>query len=121
MTIPIIIRTGEVDLGVSLDNLKLESRQDSDQYLAFKISRLGNISVYGNLTAEYIPPQGKPFQVGAVNGIAVYTSIDKRSVSMKLNVTPGLNLKEGKIKLSYVSRDDAKKKTVFAETELVLR
>jgi hypothetical protein len=39
---------------------------------------------------------------------------------MKLNVTPEINLKEGKIKLSYISRDDAKKKTVFAEAELIL-
>jgi hypothetical protein len=120
MTIPIIIRTGEVELNVLLDSLKLECWQDTVQYLTFKISRLGNISVHGDLTAEYIPTQGKPLQVGAINGIAVYTSINKRNVAMKLNVTPEINLKEGKIKLSYISRDDAKKKTVFAEAELIL-
>ena len=121
MTIPIIIRTGEIELSVSLDSLKLEFSQDAGYYLTFMIRRLGNISVYGNLTAEYIPTRGKPYQLGAKNGTAVYTSIEKRHVSMKLNITPGINLKEGKIKLSYVSRDDAKKKTVFAEKELILR
>lgn len=121
LSIPIIIRTGEVDLSVSLDSLNLEFRQEAGYYLTFMIRRLGNISVYGNLTAEYIPTQGKPFEIGAINGIAVYTSIEKRKVAMKLKITPGMNLKHGMIKLSYVSRDDAKKKTVFAETELILR
>lgn len=121
MTIPVIIRTGEAKLNVSLDSLKLETGQDFDQYLTFIIRRLGNVSVYGDLKAEYIPVKGKPYQIGAKNGLAVYTSIEKRRVAIKLDITPGMNLKKGTIKLTYVSRDDANKKEVFAEQILKLK
>lgn len=121
LSIPVIIRTGEQELNVSLDDLALFTSSDFDTYFTFIIRREGNVSVYGDLKAEYIPVKGKPYQIGAKNGLAVYTSIEKRRVAIKLDITPGMNLKKGTIKLTYVSRDDANKKEVFAEQILKLK
>ncbi len=65
-------------------------------------------STYGNLIAEFIPDRGSPFQIGAIKGVAVYTTINTRYVSLKLNAS-SKDLKNGKIRLRYTSRKDAKK------------
>ncbi|MBT6007261.1 MAG: hypothetical protein HOG79_16190, partial [Prolixibacteraceae bacterium] len=121
MSIPIIIRSGEVSATTTLNNLKLESDKDNNAYLTFTLNRAGNISVYGNLKVEHIPDRGKPYQIGAVNGVAVYTNLNKRYVSVKLDPTAAANLNSGKIKLSYNSRDDAKRQEVFAEVVRVIQ
>lgn len=121
MTIPIIIRSGEIDAGSSLGNLELVNPDDDNPQLSFTMHRTGNISVYGNFVVEYIPVKGKPYQVGGRNGVAVYTNLDKRQVSITLNRSPGMSFDKGTLKLSYISRPDAKKQEVFAEAELELK
>ncbi|MFA5297517.1 MAG: hypothetical protein WC389_04840 [Lutibacter sp.] len=118
ISIPIIIRIGEVNASATLSDLKLEKKQDLS--LSFTLNRTGNSSLYGNFIIEYVPLQGKPYKIGAMNGVAVYTNLNKRFLSIKLNAAPALDLKSGKIKLRYISRDDAKKQEVFAEAELEL-
>ncbi len=121
MTIPIIIRSGEVNAKSSLGNLKLETDENENPYLTFILNREGNISVYGNLIVDYVPVKGKPFQIGAINGVAVYTNISKRYVAVKLNKTDAKFLKNGKLRLRFTSRDTAKKLEVYAEAYLELK
>ena len=59
MSIPIIIRNGAVNVSASLSDLKMETQQDTIQNLKLTINRTGNISIYGDITIEYFPPQGK--------------------------------------------------------------
>ncbi len=118
MSIPIIIRSGAVNVQTSISDLRLESEPDLS--LKFTVNRTGNKSVYGDLKAEYIPKQGKPVELGTVKGVAVYTNLDKRYINLKLNLTPGLMLMNGKVKVSYTSRDDAIRHEIFAEAELEL-
>ena len=118
MSIPVIIRSGNVSANAILTDLKVEELEDTK--LSFALNRTGNISVYGDLKIEFIPVKGKPYEVGAMKGVAVYTNLTKREVSIKLNITPGMSLKNGKLKVSYTSRDDAKKQEIFAEAELEL-
>jgi hypothetical protein len=120
ISIPIIIRTGTVYVSAALSDLKLETQQDSKQNLKLMLNRTGNISVYGNLTVEYFPVQGKPYQVGEVKGVGVYTNINKRDISIKLNKTPGLTYKNGKLKVRYTSPDNAKY-VVYAEEEMAIK
>jgi hypothetical protein len=108
MTIPVIIRTGEVHAGATLSDLRLENPQDSVPQLKFLINRTGNISVYGNLVADFIPSHGKPYQIGILKGVGVYTNLNRRSVSMKLKNTTGAPLADGKIVVRYTSPDDVK-------------
>jgi hypothetical protein len=119
ISLPIIIRSGAVNVSAVLSGLKLETQYDSVPFLALTVNRTGNISTYGDITIEYIPVQGKPYEIGKVKGIAVYTNINKRNISIKLNKLPGMTLKNGKLKVQYVS-DDKKKQVVYAEGELDL-
>lgn len=119
ITIPVIIRTGEVNVSTSLSVMKLEIKQDTIPYLSLSINRSGNISIYGNIIVEYVPSQGKSYQIGVIKGIGVYTNINKRDISIKLNKTPGLSLKNGKLKVRYTSSDESKY-VVYAEGELEL-
>ena len=114
ISIPIIIRTGNNNTNVFLSDLKLQPSPDA--ILSFTLNRTGNYSTYGNLTVDFIPNKGSSYQIGMTNGIAVYTSIHKRHVSLRL--TSSLKkLKNGKIRVRYISRKNAKKQEVYAEAE----
>jgi hypothetical protein len=117
MSIPVIIRSGAVNVTAALTDLKLETQQDNIQNLKVTIKRTGNSSLYGNLIVEYIPAQGKPYRIGNLKGVGVYTNISKRNVSVKLNETPDVTFKSGKLKVRYTSPDDAKY-VVYAEAEM---
>ncbi len=119
MSIPVIIRTGNVSATASLTDLKLTDEEE-DAKVSFTLNRTGKASIYGDLKVEYIPVKGKPYDIGTMKGIAVYTNLTKRHVSIRLNKTPGMSLKGGKIRIRYTSRDDAKKYEVYAEEELQL-
>jgi hypothetical protein len=120
LSIPIIIRTGEVNVNSTLSDLRLEMVQDTSTYLKFTINRTGNISVYGDISVEYAPPQGKPVEVGRIRGLAVYTSTNKRNVSVHLTNIKGIDLKTGKIAVRFTSPSDTPR-VLFAEKELILR
>lgn len=116
MSIPIIIRSGEVSAIATLSDLKLEKQQNTQ--LTFTLNRKGNSSIYGDFTVEYFPVKGKSYIIGAMKGVAVYTNINKRYISIKLNKTPGINLNKGMLKLRYTSREGNKKREVYAAEEL---
>ncbi|MFZ4400311.1 MAG: hypothetical protein ACOYO1_09770 [Bacteroidales bacterium] len=118
ISIPIIIQNGDVKFTATLSNLKVE-KLDTIQNLKLTINRSGNISCYGDLIAEYIPVSGKAIEIGLIKGIAVYTTVDKRNVSMKINQIKGVDLSKGKIKLRFTTPKDVPF-AVYAEQELVL-
>jgi hypothetical protein len=120
LSIPIIIRSGIVNVSSTLSDLKLDTQQDTLKYLILTIHRTGNISVYGNILIEYIPAQGMPYEVGEIKGVGVYTNIEKRKIAIKLNNTPGQPLTTGKLKVQYISNEENKRIT-YAEAELVLK
>lgn len=118
ITIPVIIRVGTVGVSATLNDLKFETKEDTIHYLKLTINRKGNISINGKLKVEYIPSKDKPYQVGAVNA-GIYTNINKRDISIKLNKLPVMDIKSGKLKVLYTSSDDTKY-VVYAEGELDL-
>jgi hypothetical protein len=120
LSIPIIIRSGTVNVSSELSDLRLEMQQGSVPYLMFTINRTGNISVYGNIIIEFVPVQGKPFEIGEIKGVGVYTNIEKRKIALKLNNTSGKPLTNGKLKVQYISNEETKQVT-YAEAELVLK
>jgi len=120
ISIPVIIRSGPVNVSAALSDLQLDIKQATIQSLKLTIHRTGNISIYGNLKVEYIPAQGKPQEIGVVKGVGVYTNINKRNISIPLNISPGMNLKNGKLKVRYTSQDEAKY-VVYAEGELEVK
>lgn len=119
MSIPVIIRTGETDVTASLSDLKLETQDQTAQNLSFTVNRTGNISLYGDILVQFFPEKGKPYKIGAINGLGVYTSINKRNVSLRLDSVEGKSLTKGKLTVTYRSNGDDKD-VVYAATDLVI-
>ena len=117
ISIPVIIRTGALNVITSLTNLRLETEKDSIKSLNLFINREGNCSGYGDLTVKFIPLKGKTIELGRVKGVKIFTDLNQLSVSVQLVKLPVLALKEGKIKVLYTSPGDTKY-IVYAEKEL---
>ena len=120
LCIPIIIRTSDANVSTTLSDLKLESPQESPQYLKLTINRSGNISTYGDIIVDYIPAQGKQIEISKIRGVGVYTDIFKRNIVLKLNSTSGVPLSKDKLMVHYITNDDTKKPVVYADGQLDL-
>lgn len=120
ITIPIIIRVGKGTVNATLSNLEIEYKQGALPVLKLVINRTGNNSIYGDISVEYIPEKGKPYEIGLVGGVGVYTEINKRSISIKLNKIAPFTTLKGKLKVKYFDGDGIKGKS-YAEAELELK
>jgi len=103
ITIPVIVRHGQVDVKVKLSNLAIAppSGNTKTPSLKFKINREGSQSLFGDLTATYTPSGGSALVVGQINRLAVYTPNTGRQAEMVLRVPDGVKLSGGKLQLSY--------------------
>jgi len=110
----VIVRNGKCNVEAGLSNLNIVNLPDSTTHLKMTINRKGNISLYGDIIVEYLPEKGKPFTIATVKGLGVYTNIEKRNVSIRLNITPGMDLNYGKINVKYINAEN-KNKQVYAE------
>jgi hypothetical protein len=119
MSIPVIIRTGETEVTASLSDLQIESKDQTEQDLSFTINRMGNISLYGDIRVQFIPEKGKPFDIAAVNGVGVYTNINSRKMTMRLDSNTVKLLKKGKLQVTYRSNGEAKA-VVYAANDLLI-
>jgi hypothetical protein len=119
MSIPIIIRTGDTNVSSTLSKLKVETLEQSIQNLSFTINRLGNISLYGDIRVQFIPESGKSYDVANLNGVGVYTSINRRNISIQLETPKGKLLKKGMLKVTYSSSDDANA-IVYSAADLII-
>jgi hypothetical protein len=120
ISIPVIIRSGEVKVMSDLTEMNVEKQQDTISNLKFVINRTGNISIYGDISAEYIPVNGKPVEIGMARGVAVYTSVNRRNFSVRLKTGKGINLESGIIKVKFTSPKDSPFE-LYAEKEIVLK
>jgi hypothetical protein len=127
VTIPVIIREGAYNAGVTLSDLAYKVINDSTSTLDIKFNRTGTMSVYGDISVEHIADNGKVTEVGAVKGIAVYTPNATRWFSVNLNRNAGADLKKGKLHIVYTSQKDDKSALVdnkpvkLAETDYILK
>jgi len=121
ISIPIIIHSGAVNVNVTLSNLKSGVQQDGAQYIYLTLNRTGNISLYGDLKLQFIPANGKPFEIEGKRGIGIYTNINKRNVTIKLNSAQAEKFKNGKLKVQFISNEENKKPVVYADGELEVK
>ena len=119
ITIPVIIRVGEYNSKVTLSELSFRTVNDTIPTLSLTLNRAGTMSIYGDLTADYIAPQGKVTRVGAAKGVAVYTPNTIRRFQFSLNNEPGVDFKTGTIRIIYSAPSDVKP-VRYAEAELLL-
>lgn len=119
ITIPVIIRSGELSADVTLEGLKMEMQNDTIPTLNMTFNRQGEKSVFGDIHVDWVPPRGSKVEVGVVRGIAVYTPNNMRRFRMNLRTPEGVDFSTGKLVVRYIDGSDTSD-AVFAETELIL-
>ncbi len=105
VSIPVIVRHGDLTAKVSLTDLALApaSRQGEGDRLSFRINRDGDRSVLGDLTVTYFPNGGKADElvVAQVTRLAVYTPNASRTVMMPLHFPDGVTLGHGRLHVAF--------------------
>jgi P pilus assembly chaperone PapD len=107
ISIPVIIRSGASDTKVNISDISLETIDQEAPKLNLKFNRTGNMSVYGDLTVNFIPPKGKTKQVASIKGIAIYTPNTARNLHVDLDKTSGIDYRSGKFQIVYKNQKDA--------------
>jgi len=100
ISIPVIIREGQSTTAINLTDVSLDTEGENPK-LSLLINRSGNMSVYGNLTATHIAPNGTETEVGMVKGVSVYTPNEKRNFSFELRNAAEVDLSSGELEISY--------------------
>jgi hypothetical protein len=118
ISVPVIIRKGEITTKVSLTELSIEKINDSTQALNMTINRVGNMSVYGDIEVEFESVDNQKNQVAVVRGLAVYSPNTRRY--FKINLDSGIDYSSGKFSVVYKNKSDLKPK-IIAKTELVMK
>jgi P pilus assembly chaperone PapD len=119
ISIPVIIRNGDLQLQVELTNINLDIKSDTVPTLSVTIERSGDKSVYGDISVIWIAANGNPVEVGVVRGLAVYTPNKLRNFKMQLRNVPGVDYTKGKLQIKFQAQNDAKAE-LFAEKEFPL-
>jgi P pilus assembly chaperone PapD len=105
VTIPVIVRHGDLTAKVSLTDLALvpAGGQGEGDRLSFRINRDGDRSVFGDLTVTYFPNGGKADEVvvAQITRLAVYTPNAGRTVMMPLRFPDGVTLGHGRLHVAF--------------------
>jgi len=118
VSIPVIIRVGESNTTTSISDVKLEKAPSGLNKLFMIMHREGNMSVIGNITVTHIALDGKETRIGFETGIVVYTPNLIRKLTIDIENNSKIDLKKGRIHVTYLSQED--KPVKLAEAEQVL-
>jgi len=101
ISIPVIIRSGESSTEISVSQVRFAWEKDTIPVLNFDLNRNGNMSVYGDISVDYLSPEGKEIRVGSVKGMSVYTPNTVRHFHLPLQKNPAVNFKKGSLHIVY--------------------
>lgn len=119
VTIPVIVRHGDIDATVALQDLKLEASPTGEPVLALTLRRQGQSSVYGDLAVEFTPKKGTPQVLASVKGLAVYAPNALRRGHLILKRGTGAPLARGTLHVEFRERAESGGK-LLAEANLQL-
>ena len=119
ISIPVIIRSGENTSKVSISDVSFIQEKETPATVKFTFNRDGNMSVYGDVSVDYISPEGKIIRVGSASGLSVYTPTNKRNFNLALNNLSGVDLHKGSLQVNY--RYTAANASQRAESKIVLQ
>jgi hypothetical protein len=93
VSIPIIVRHGDLVAGVSLSDPRVESVPGAEPpaRLMVTLHRSGDRSVYGDLTAVLVRDGQPDLVVGVARGLAVYTPNTRRTCVLPVRLPPSLD------------------------------
>ena len=115
VTIPVIVRLGNLDASAGIANVQLE-RKDSVAAVGFDLTRTGSRSTYGEVR---VLKAGVKDPIALQKGIAVYTEVARRHVSIPLGEAYKSGV-TGPVTVEYIETfDDGTH--LLAQTQAVLR
>ena len=115
VTIPVIVRLGNLDVQAGISNVRLEQRNGRPA-VALDISRSGRRSTFGEVR---VLKAGIKDPIGIQRAVAVYTELDQREVVVPVSESFTGNV-AGPVTVQYIETYDDGSKTI-AETQAVLR
>ena len=115
VTIPVIVRLGNLDAKAGITNVKLESR-DGKPTVGLDLSRTGSRSTYGEVR---VLKAGVKAPVAVAKGVAVYTEVGSRHVAVPVEDSLKGQL-AGPVTVQYIETYADGNQTI-AETQAVLR
>ncbi len=115
VTIPVIVRQGNLSATASLSNAEIVTDEDSSM-LRFSLARTGTRSTYGTIR---VLKAGESKPIYEAKGVAVYPEVTERKVN--LDMPPELVAAiKGPVTIQYIEEGDAGNK-LLAELKTVLR
>lgn len=122
ITIPIIVRRGELETDVAVEDLQLSSLPDSlrTPLLTMQLRRTGEMSTFGEISVTWQPENGEEMRVAIAKGVAVYTPNQQRRFALALTLPRDVRLAQGRLRVDYINRSDLKER-LLAQQELVIR
>jgi hypothetical protein len=120
ITIPVIVRQGNLDSKISLSDFEIKQGNTvkAQSILSLKINREGTKSAYGDFRVYFTPKGGTALTIGQINGVAVYTSTTSRSLEIKLQIPENFNLSNGELRVTYLEPGQNEKSGLIAESLL---
>jgi hypothetical protein len=115
VTIPVIVRLGNLEAKAVLSNIR-KVTEDGKPAIALDLSRSGDRSTYGEIR---VLKAGVSDPIALVRGVAVYTEVGQRSVTVALDPAHAAEA-TGQVTVQYVEPTDTGPVTI-AETTAVLR
>jgi hypothetical protein len=115
VTIPIIVRLGNLDVQAGITNVHLD-KKDGKPVVALDLTRTGARSTFGEV--RVLKP-GVKDPIADQNAVAVYTEINERKVEVPVDEAYKGDL-TGPVTVEYIEKYDDGSKTI-AETQAVLR
>ncbi|MDQ1833051.1 fimbrial biogenesis chaperone [Massilia scottii] len=117
-SIPVIVRHQTEGASVTLSALDVQ-RGATGAQLSFQIGRSGDSSVYGDVSATFVPQGGSEHVLAKAAGVAIYPPNPMRKASLNLTMPPGVTLARGTLHLRFRERAEAGG-AVLAEAALAL-
>ncbi len=121
VTIPVIVRHGDLSATVTLSNLALKSPESpgGPPVLSLRFNRHGDRSVYGDIVVTFKPDAGEDTEVGVVRGVAVFTPNLTRILQITLRLPNEVTLRGGRLHVAYRERlDEGGAVLVLAEADI---
>jgi P pilus assembly chaperone PapD len=115
VTIPVIVRLGNLEAQAAISNIRKVS-EGGKQAIALNISRSGDRSTFGEVR---VLKAGLAKPIAVANGVAVYTEVGERSVTVPIDPEQLANA-SGQVTVQYVE-PTATGPVTIAETSAVLR
>ena len=115
VTIPVIVRLGNLEATAAIANVqKIVER--GKPAISLDLSRVGDRSTFGELR---VTKAGVPEPIAISNGIAVYTEIDQRRVTIPIDARFA-DMASGPVKVEYIEKTPTGPLTL-ASTSAILR